>query len=70
MVQMRPSFPTIDLGVRQSGGQDAINRLGFHLSDVAAWYGRSAGKLREEEPMYTPPYDAEADRPLAPVPAE
>ena len=42
------AFPTIDLATRQSKGQDAIDRLGLHLPDVAAWYGRTADQLRKE----------------------
>jgi PKD repeat protein len=44
---LRP-FPTIDLATRQSRGQDAINRLGLHLPDVAAWYGKTGDQLRKE----------------------
>ncbi|PZF75600.1 PKD domain-containing protein [Aestuariivirga litoralis] len=44
----RVAFPAIDLGARQSRGQDAVNRLGPHLPDVAQWYGRSAEALRKE----------------------
>jgi len=46
--QLRPAFPRIDLGSRQSRGQDAIDRLGIHLPDVASWYGRSADQLKKE----------------------
>jgi PKD repeat protein len=42
------AFPTIDLAARQSKGQDAIDRLGLHLPDVAAWYGKTADQLRKE----------------------
>ena len=42
------TFPTIDIAARQSKGQDAIDRLGLHLPDVAAWYGRTADQLRKE----------------------
>ncbi|MEI8180374.1 PKD domain-containing protein [Aestuariivirga sp.] len=44
---IRPLFPGLDLGARQSRGQDAINRLGIHLNDVAAWYGKSGDQLRK-----------------------
>ena len=44
---LRP-FPKIDLGARQSKGQDAVDRLGVHLPDVAGWYGRSADQFRKE----------------------
>lgn len=42
------AFPTIDLAARQSKGQDAIDRLGLHLPDVAAWYGKTPDQLRKE----------------------
>lgn len=42
------AFPTIDLAARQSKGQEAIDRLGLHLPDVAAWYGKTADQLRKE----------------------
>jgi PKD repeat protein len=42
------AFPTIDLAARQSKGQDAIDRLGLHLPDVASWYGRTPDQLRKE----------------------
>lgn len=41
-------FPVIDLGARQSKGQDAVTRLGIHLPDVAAWYGKSPEAFRRE----------------------
>jgi PKD repeat protein len=41
-------FPGIDLGVKEARGQDAVNRLGAHLPDVAAWYGKSADEFRKE----------------------
>jgi len=44
---LRP-FPQIDTAARQSKGQDAIDRLGIHLPDVAAWYGRSTDQLKNE----------------------
>lgn len=46
--QLRPAFPGLDLGVRQVGGQEAIDRLGMHLQDVAAWYGRTPDQLKKE----------------------
>lgn len=42
------AFPTIDLAARQSKGQDAVNRLGPHLPDVASWYGKTGDQLRKE----------------------
>ena len=44
---LRP-FPHLDLATRQSRGQDAIDRLGIHLPDVADWYGRSSDQLKSE----------------------
>lgn len=41
-------FPHLDLAARHSKGQDAIDRLGMHLPDVAAWYGRSSDQLKKE----------------------
>lgn len=41
-------FPQIELSARQSKGQDAVNRLGRHLTDVAQWYGKTADQLRKE----------------------
>lgn len=41
-------FPSLDIGVRQARGDDAVNRLGIHLPDVAGWYGRSPEEFRKE----------------------
>lgn len=41
-------FPGINLGVTQVRGQEAIDRLGIHLSDVASWYGKSPDEFRKE----------------------
>ena len=46
--RLRPSFPTIELKVRQSGGAEAIKLLGQRLPEVAAWYGKTAEQLRDE----------------------
>jgi len=41
-------FPGITIGVNQARGQDAVDRLGIHLSDVAAWYGKTPDDFRKE----------------------
>jgi len=41
-------FPGIDIGVKQAKGQDAVDRLGIHLPDVAAWYGKTPDEFRKE----------------------
>ncbi|MFM8748220.1 MAG: PKD domain-containing protein [Aestuariivirga sp.] len=48
--RMRPAFPKMKLnvGARQVGGQEAIDRLGSRLGAVAAWYGKSERHLRAE----------------------
>lgn len=46
--RIRPAFPMISMGARQSAGQAAIDRLGAKLPDVASWYGKSATELRNQ----------------------
>lgn len=41
-------FPGLDIGVTQARGQDAVDRLGIHLPDVAAWYGKTPDDFRKE----------------------
>ena len=53
--------------IRAAGG--AMYLAGFVLLIVNVW-ATIAGKVREEKPMTETPYNAAADRPLAPVPAE
>ena len=53
--------------IRAAGG--AMYLAGFLLLVFNVW-ATLAGKFREEKPMTETPYNAAADRPLAPVPAE
>ena len=53
--------------IRAAGG--AMYLAGFLLLVYNVW-ATLAGKVREEKPMTETPYNAAADRPLAPVPAE
>ncbi len=53
--------------IRAAGG--AMYLAGFLLLVFNVW-ATLAGKIREEKPMTETPYNAAADRPLAPVPAE
>ncbi|WP_079639988.1 cytochrome-c oxidase, cbb3-type subunit I [Sphingopyxis flava] len=53
--------------IRAAGG--AMYLAGFLLLVFNVW-ATLAGKVREEKPMTETPYNAAADRPLAPVPAE
>ena len=46
--RLRPAFPQLSTGARQSFGQSAIDRLGARLPDVASWYGKSATELRNQ----------------------
>ena len=52
--------------IRAAGG--AMYLAGFVILIVNVW-ATLAGKIREEKPMTETPYNAAADRPLAPVPA-
>ena len=52
--------------IRAAGG--AMYRAGFLILIVNVW-ATLAGKIRDEKPMTETPYNAAADRPLAPVPA-
>lgn len=53
--------------IRAAGG--AMYLAGFLLMVFNVW-ATLAGRVREEKPMTETPYNAAADRPLAPVPAE
>ncbi|SNT25376.1 cytochrome-c oxidase, cbb3-type subunit I [Sphingopyxis indica] len=53
--------------IRAAGG--ALYLAGFVIMLVNVW-ATLAGKVRAEKPMTETPYNAAADRPLAPVPAE
>jgi cytochrome c oxidase cbb3-type subunit 1 len=53
--------------IRAAGG--AMYLAGFLLLVFNVW-ATLAGRVREEKPMTETPYNAAADRPLAPVPAE
>lgn len=53
--------------IRAAGG--AMYLAGFLLLVFNVW-ATLAGRVREEKPMTETPYNASADRPLAPVPAE
>ncbi|MDZ3832875.1 MAG: cytochrome-c oxidase, cbb3-type subunit I [Sphingopyxis sp.] len=53
--------------IRAAGG--AMYLAGFLIMIYNVW-ATLAGKVREEKPMTETPYNAAADRPLAPVPAE
>ena len=53
--------------IRAVGG--ALYLAGFLVMVYNVW-ATLAGRVREERPMTETPYDAAADRPLAPVPAE
>lgn len=53
--------------IRAAGG--AMYLAGFILLVYNVW-ATLAGKIRDEKPMTETPYNAAADRPLAPVPAE
>ena len=52
--------------IRAAGG--AMYLAGFLILIVNVW-ATLAGKIRDEKPMTETPYNAAADRPLAPVPA-
>src|SRR3546814_18654927 len=53
--------------IRAAGG--AMYLAGFLLLVFNVW-ATLAGKVREAKPMTETPYNAAADRPLAPVPAD
>jgi cytochrome c oxidase cbb3-type subunit 1 len=53
--------------IRAAGG--AMYLAGFLIMIVNVW-ATLGGKVRAEKPMTETPYNAAADRPLAPVPAE
>ena len=41
-------FPSLDLGITDARGEDAVKRLGIHLGDVASWYGKTTSDFRDE----------------------
>ena len=53
--------------IRAAGG--AMYLAGFLIMIVNVW-ATLAGRIRDEKPMTETPYNAAADRPLAPQPAE
>lgn len=46
--ELRPSFPSLMLSMKQASGQAAIDQLSNRLPDVARWYGTSAEELKRK----------------------
>ncbi|MCA3555044.1 PKD domain-containing protein [Aestuariivirga sp.] len=45
--RLRPGFPVLKFAEQQVSGRTAVDRLGARLPEVAGWYGKSAGQLRD-----------------------